>query len=205
LLRELRLLERHTHRSGKDTVDHPRNGRDDHANAVCGVLRQLSNPLGFDVSWNWVSGSDDPLGESGSCRHSGRQRRSRDPAPPARAPRWGFGGAAGCRHDRTEDLIARSRCPAAAQPLAYCVWPPTAASPFSTARCAERERASWACLFNSHGNNNMPGQPKMRLPLCSSAHVLRFVFSALAGALLAYLAKCCANCISVLTKAYGCP
>jgi hypothetical protein len=62
LLRELRLLERHSHRSGKDSVDHPRNGRDDHANAVCGVLRQLSNPLGFDVSWNWVDGNDDPLG-----------------------------------------------------------------------------------------------------------------------------------------------
>ena len=37
LLRELRLLERHTHRSGRDTVDHPRGGRDDHANSVCGV------------------------------------------------------------------------------------------------------------------------------------------------------------------------
>ena len=38
LLRELRLLERHTHRSGRDTVDHPKNGRDDHANSVCGAL-----------------------------------------------------------------------------------------------------------------------------------------------------------------------
>jgi hypothetical protein len=37
LLRELRQLERHTHRSGRDTVDHPKGGRDDHANAVCGV------------------------------------------------------------------------------------------------------------------------------------------------------------------------
>lgn len=37
LLRELRLLERHTHRSGRDSVDHPKGGRDDHANAVCGV------------------------------------------------------------------------------------------------------------------------------------------------------------------------
>ena len=37
LLRELRLLERHTHRSGRDTVDHPKGGRDDHANAVCGA------------------------------------------------------------------------------------------------------------------------------------------------------------------------
>jgi hypothetical protein len=45
LLRELRLLERHVHRSGKDSVDHPRHGTDDHANAVCGVLRDLSvNP-----------------------------------------------------------------------------------------------------------------------------------------------------------------
>jgi hypothetical protein len=45
LLRELRLLERHVHRSGKDSVDHPRNGTDDHANAVCGVLHDLAcNP-----------------------------------------------------------------------------------------------------------------------------------------------------------------
>jgi hypothetical protein len=42
LVRELRLLERHTHRSGKDSVEHPRQGHDDHANAVCGVLRELS-------------------------------------------------------------------------------------------------------------------------------------------------------------------
>ena len=42
LLRELRLLERHTHRSGKDTVDHPRNGHDDHAN-VC--LRRAARAL----------------------------------------------------------------------------------------------------------------------------------------------------------------
>jgi hypothetical protein len=42
LVRELRLLERHTHRSGKDTVDHGRNGSDDHANAVCGLLRTLT-------------------------------------------------------------------------------------------------------------------------------------------------------------------
>jgi hypothetical protein len=36
------LREFHTHRSGKDTVDHPRGGHDDHANAVCGVLWLLS-------------------------------------------------------------------------------------------------------------------------------------------------------------------
>lgn len=38
LLRELRLLERRTHRSGKDSVDHPRAGSDDLANALCGAL-----------------------------------------------------------------------------------------------------------------------------------------------------------------------
>ena len=41
LSRELRLLERETHRSGKDSVHHPRNGNehDDYANAVCGALQ----------------------------------------------------------------------------------------------------------------------------------------------------------------------
>jgi Phage Terminase len=41
LVRELRMLERRTHRSGKDTVEHPRNGHDDYANVVCGVLNLL--------------------------------------------------------------------------------------------------------------------------------------------------------------------
>jgi hypothetical protein len=48
LLRELRLLERHTHRSGRDTVDHGRNGSDDFANSCCGVLRNL---LGYDYTY----------------------------------------------------------------------------------------------------------------------------------------------------------
>jgi hypothetical protein len=43
LVRELRLLERSTHRSGKDTVDHPRHGSDDYANAVCGLLHALAD------------------------------------------------------------------------------------------------------------------------------------------------------------------
>jgi hypothetical protein len=38
LLRELRLLERQTHRSGRDTVSHPVGDVDDHANAVFGCL-----------------------------------------------------------------------------------------------------------------------------------------------------------------------
>lgn len=37
LIRELRLLERRTGRSGKDTVDHPQNGSDDYANALAGA------------------------------------------------------------------------------------------------------------------------------------------------------------------------
>lgn len=46
LIRELRLLERRTHRGGKDSVDHPKNGHDDLANSCAGVLRQLSSRLG---------------------------------------------------------------------------------------------------------------------------------------------------------------
>jgi Terminase large subunit, ATPase domain len=46
LLRELRLLERHTHRSGRDTVDHGKHGSDDYCNSVCGTLQMLaSGPL----------------------------------------------------------------------------------------------------------------------------------------------------------------
>jgi hypothetical protein len=56
LLRELRLLERQTHRGGKDSVDHPRGQHDDYANSCCGVLRQLSDHLGYDVSMKWVDG-----------------------------------------------------------------------------------------------------------------------------------------------------
>jgi hypothetical protein len=38
LIRELRTLERRTHRSGRDSVDHPRNGSDDLANVVFGAM-----------------------------------------------------------------------------------------------------------------------------------------------------------------------
>jgi hypothetical protein len=60
LLRELRLLERHTHRSGRDTVDHGRSGTDDFANSVAGVLRYLSNHLGYDILGNAFSTEDQP-------------------------------------------------------------------------------------------------------------------------------------------------
>jgi hypothetical protein len=41
---------------------------------------------------------------SGTVANSERVRTLRDPAPPAGWPWWGFGGAARCRFNRTEDL-----------------------------------------------------------------------------------------------------
>ena len=43
LLLELQALERRTSRSGRDSVDHPPQGRDDLANSCCGVLSLLSS------------------------------------------------------------------------------------------------------------------------------------------------------------------
>ena len=48
LLRELRLLERATHRGGRDSIDHPRNGSDDYANCVCGCAASINS-----YSYNW--------------------------------------------------------------------------------------------------------------------------------------------------------
>ncbi len=50
LLRELRLLERRTHRSGRDTVDHGAHGHDDYANAVlgCAALTMRGDPQNLD-------------------------------------------------------------------------------------------------------------------------------------------------------------
>jgi hypothetical protein len=42
LLRELRQLERYTHRSGKDTISHGKTCSDDYANAALGVLRLVA-------------------------------------------------------------------------------------------------------------------------------------------------------------------
>ena len=49
LLRELRLLERRTHRSGKDSVDHGLRGHDDYANAVLGCAARAMR-RGYDTS-----------------------------------------------------------------------------------------------------------------------------------------------------------
>jgi hypothetical protein len=60
LLRELRLLERRTHRSGKDTVDHGPRGNDDHANALCGcaVLASAATRYRYPQPGDtrWISG-----------------------------------------------------------------------------------------------------------------------------------------------------
>jgi hypothetical protein len=74
LIRELRLLERHTHRSGRDDVRHPHNGRDDHANATCGVLHLLAKvaakaafravmPIMVSGPARYFPGSDAPQGD----------------------------------------------------------------------------------------------------------------------------------------------
>jgi hypothetical protein len=57
LLRELRLLERRTHPSGRDSVDHGRGGHDDHANAVCGAIDAVTRAFGLDYS-SWAPGHD---------------------------------------------------------------------------------------------------------------------------------------------------
>jgi hypothetical protein len=53
LLRELKLLERSTHKGGRDTVDHPRNGSDDLANALCGAAVLARKP-GYGESGDWI-------------------------------------------------------------------------------------------------------------------------------------------------------
>jgi len=76
LLRELRLLERITHRSGKDQVTHPKGGRDDFANAVCGALYlvgripavvepPLVEPAFYSRQMGWIgSGAANTAGKS---------------------------------------------------------------------------------------------------------------------------------------------
>jgi hypothetical protein len=57
LTRELRLLERQTHRGGRDSIDHPKRGSDDHANAVCGCATTI-NASTYDISGRWISGPE---------------------------------------------------------------------------------------------------------------------------------------------------
>ncbi len=51
LIRELKLLERRPGLMGKEAVSHPRGVHDDRANAVAGVIRVLTDHLGFDTEY----------------------------------------------------------------------------------------------------------------------------------------------------------
>jgi hypothetical protein len=55
LVRELRLLERRTSRSGRDVVDHGRNGFDDHAASLAGMLRSFNRRKG-EIGWGIAHG-----------------------------------------------------------------------------------------------------------------------------------------------------
>jgi hypothetical protein len=56
--RELRLLERHVSRAGRDRVDHGRGGSDDYANSVFGALHLAisGSRYRYDSSLDWVGG-----------------------------------------------------------------------------------------------------------------------------------------------------
>jgi hypothetical protein len=57
LLRELRLLERQTHRSGRDTIDAGKHGTDDYANALCGCAAIVSQRPAYQSNLEWVFGA----------------------------------------------------------------------------------------------------------------------------------------------------
>ena len=65
LIRELRLLERRASRTGRDVVDHDRNGSDDHANALAGMLRGLAAPpYMYDATMSWIGGDENDANEA---------------------------------------------------------------------------------------------------------------------------------------------
>lgn len=56
LIREVRLLERRTGRSGKDSVDHPQSGSDDYVNAVAGAIYHIQKrgpATAVSMPMNW--------------------------------------------------------------------------------------------------------------------------------------------------------
>jgi hypothetical protein len=76
LLREFRLLERRTHRSGKDTVDHGARGSDDYSNATCGVLRDLSARMSYmEAIARWGEDDSDPGREAATEARKEQYRR----------------------------------------------------------------------------------------------------------------------------------
>jgi len=93
LLRELRLLERQTHRSGKDVINHPRNGRDDHANAVCGVLHLVGRiaavfkpPIVAPVLFSTKTGEVISGGQANTPPRRGYEQRYDEPWRPYVGP-----------------------------------------------------------------------------------------------------------------------
>jgi hypothetical protein len=67
LLRELRLLERQTHRGGRDTIDHPKRGSDDFANVVCGAAATIKGDFYEPF---WIDGPTKPREEHQPCTQS---------------------------------------------------------------------------------------------------------------------------------------
>lgn len=90
LLRELRLLERRTHRSGRDTVDHGWRGHDDYANAVLGCAANAMR--GGHENLDWISGPEDE--GAGLVPHAAGIAEKREYAMASmRAYVWSGGGA----------------------------------------------------------------------------------------------------------------
>jgi hypothetical protein len=77
LCRELRLLERHVSRAGRDRVDHGRGGSDDYANAVFGVLHLAVAGSSMDSYWHgaWLDHPDDEPADTASSNLDSRWRR----------------------------------------------------------------------------------------------------------------------------------
>ena len=75
LLRELRMLERQTHRGGRDSIDHPRGGSDDWANALAGAALLARKPR-YSFGGSWVAGThyddddEEPQEQPKTAHHS---------------------------------------------------------------------------------------------------------------------------------------
>jgi Terminase large subunit, ATPase domain len=73
LLRELRLLERATHKGGRDSVDHPRLGSDDLANALCGAAVLARKPK-YQWTGEWIGGPSRPREDDAEVVKARRQK-----------------------------------------------------------------------------------------------------------------------------------
>jgi hypothetical protein len=92
LVRELKLLTRRTHRSGRDSVDHAANASDDHANALFGAMQLVLAPREVPraVVLSWEGDRARPRGPtrlqqeaahwSAPCTLTATQLRSTEPS-----------------------------------------------------------------------------------------------------------------------------